>query len=253
MFDSAADPGDGPSRVRLDRVLNGLRHLEASHEPARVFAGLVQVCIPALCDECQIDVTEEGTRTYRIRRVRPGLVPSTAPDPESPTDRADGTATGADADPSGITGTVDDPWIRVRFANAPGSGPPFHGMVACRWDGSHSPTPSDRALVGVLVEHAIALIHRERVALAGTVGDRAGSSRPAPDRIAAASGILMTLYHLSPVQARQLLSRASEHTSASLGEIADTVLRTGALPSPGPGHPGPDPKDRPRPGLAHPP
>jgi hypothetical protein len=43
----------------------------------------------------------------------------------------------------------------------------------------------------------------------------------------------MALYHLSPVQARRLLARAGDHTHRSLREVADTVLRTGALP----GHP----------------
>ena len=52
-------------------------------------------------------------------------------------------------------------------------------------------------------------------------------------RVAAATGILMALYHLSPVQARRLLARAGDHTHRSLREVADTVLRTGALP----GHP----------------
>jgi hypothetical protein len=42
----------------------------------------------------------------------------------------------------------------------------------------------------------------------------------------------MALSHLSPRQARQLLSRTGENTHRPV--IADTVLRTGALP------PGPD-------------
>ena len=49
-------------------------------------------------------------------------------------------------------------------------------------------------------------------------------------RVAAATGILMALYHLSPAQARRLLARAGDRTHRSLREVADTVLRTGALP-----------------------
>jgi hypothetical protein len=51
------------------------------------------------------------------------------------------------------------------------------------------------------------------------------------DRIAAASGILMALYHLSTTtQAQSLLNRASDHTDRPVIDVADTVLRTGALP-----------------------
>lgn len=248
MFDFAADPSGGHARIQLDRVLSGLRHLEASHEPARVFAGLLQVVVPALCDECLIEVTEQGTRPYRIRRARPGLVPFAASDQEPPTDRPGGTGTGGEAGPLGVTVAVADPWVRAWFANSPGSGPPYQGVFACRWDSGYSPTPSDHALVGVLVDHAVALIHRERAALAGPIADPAGSSLPMQHRIAAASGILMALYHLSPAQAQQLLSRASEHTSASIGDVADTVLRTGALPPPVAGHSGADRTGRREPG-----
>lgn len=253
MFDFAADRGGGHARIQLDRVLSGLRHLEGSHEPARVFAGLVQICVPALCDECLIEVTEQATRPYRIRRVRSGLAPFATPDRDSPEDRPGGPASREVADPLGVTVISDGPWIRARFASSAGSGPRYQGVLACRWDGGYCPTPSDRALVGVLVDHAVALVHRERAALAGTVADPAGSRLPMPQRIAAASGILMALYHLSPVQARQLLSRASEHTSASLGDVADTVLRTGALPPPPAGHSLPDRSGRRDPGPVDPP
>lgn len=240
MFDLADDSGDGQaSRVHLDRVLSGLRHLEASHEPARVFAGLAQVCVPALCDECLIEVTERGTRPYHIRRIRPGLAPSLTSQEHAQPGRSPvdiDAAAGEAPDPLGVSVTVDGAGIRAHFANSPGSGPPYRGVLACHWEGGYRPAPSDRALVGVLVDHAIALVHRERAALAGTVPAPTGAGLPMQHRIAAASGILMALYHLSPAQARQLLSRASEQTSASIGDIADTVLRTGALPPPATGH-----------------
>lgn len=234
MLDSADRSGNGDgTRVQLDRVLRGLRHLEGSYEPARVFAGLVQVCVPALCDECLIEVAEEGARPYRIRRVRPGLAPLVTADEEPPPEPAGRTGTGEETDALGVTVEVEGPWVRARFASSPGAGPSYRGMVACRWHTGYLPAPSDWALIGVLVDHAVALIHRERSALTDGVTDLAASVLPVQHRVAAASGILMALYHLSPAQARQLLSRASEHTSASIGDIADTVLRTGALLPPG--------------------
>src|SRR6478735_8006390 len=52
--------------------LTGLRHLSAAAEPARVFTDLAAVCVPALCDECVIEIVEQGGHRYRIRRPGPG-------------------------------------------------------------------------------------------------------------------------------------------------------------------------------------
>ena len=53
---------------------------------------------------------------------------------------------------------------------------------------------------------------------------------PGHQRVAAAVGILMALHHLTAAQATDLLSRASQHTHQSIRGVADTVLRTGAMP-----------------------
>ena len=66
------------ARVDLGTVLASLRHLDPSGEPARVFTGLAQVCVPALADECVIWISEQGQHPYRIRRAAPA-VPATAP------------------------------------------------------------------------------------------------------------------------------------------------------------------------------
>lgn len=225
--------GEHAARVRLDRVLEGLRHLDASHEPARVLAGLVQICVPALCDECLIEVTEQGMSPYRIRRTGPGLTPTTSGHEGSLLDDAATALPQRQANPLGVVVDVDGPWVRARFGNCPGGEPPYQGVLLCRWHTDYVPVPSDRALIGVLVDHAVALIHRERVARAGGLPDDAGTTLPVSHRIAAASGILMALYRLSPTQARQLLARTSEHNSRSLGDVAETVLRTGVLPPSG--------------------
>ena len=65
------DGSPGQGRVALRRVLAGLRHLETSPEPVRVFTELAAVCVPALCDECLIQIAEHGRRPYRIRRRWP--------------------------------------------------------------------------------------------------------------------------------------------------------------------------------------
>jgi hypothetical protein len=65
------------SRVDLLKVFGGLRHLDASGEPSRVFAGLAGVCVPALCDECVVWISEQGQHPYRIRRTSGAVEPVT--------------------------------------------------------------------------------------------------------------------------------------------------------------------------------
>jgi hypothetical protein len=242
----AADEGDpGPGRVDLRRVLVGLRHLEASPEPARVFTELAAVCVPALSEQCLIQITEVGGLPYRIRRSWPDM---TGP-PQLVTDETvtaairergtplDGGRTGG----ARVESTGRD--VLARFTNPPGGGPDYNGVLVCRWTRGHGPDASDAALVGVLTDHAVALVHRERTTRMirpRDVTPHVASALTAAQRVAAASGILTALHNLTPAQARQLLHRASEHTHRPVLDIADMVLRTGALPGarqPPPVHP----------------
>ena len=108
---------------------------------------------------------------------------------------------------------------------------------------SGSGSPSSRrdsnrrhvALVGVLAEHATGVVHRERTM--GRLTDQeaarqVGDALDGAQRIAAATGVLMALHHLSVAQARQLLDRASDRTHRSLQQVADTVLNSGSLTDP---------------------
>lgn len=231
-------------RLDLPRLLAGLRHLTPSPEPARVFTELATVCVPALCDECLIQITEQDRRPYRIRRTWPATSVPAAMTDEEFTAPLPGRGTALNGKPAG--GTVvetGDRTVVARFANPPGGGPDYRGLLIARWTGADTPNDTMAGLVGVVTDHAVALVHRERTTSAVEPGDLAlhvASALTAAQRVAAASGILTALYHLSPPQVRQLLHRASEHTHRSVQEVADTVLRTGALPeTPRPGlHPG---------------
>lgn len=111
-------------------------------------------------------------------------------------------------------------------------------MLVCRWTEGHGPDVMEATLAGVLTDYAVALVHRERTAaaIAASDGDpHTGSTLSGAQRVAAASGILTALYHLSPAQARQLLHRAGDHTHRPVVDVADTVLRTGGLPDARPG------------------
>jgi len=210
--------GEAP-RVDLPRVLTGLRHLAGSAEPGRVFAELAAVCVPALCDDMVIDIQEAGDRRYRVRR--PGTPALRAPD-DLPQQAAPGVA------------TVHGQSVTVHVTSLPGGGPGFTARLVCTWHPGYAPTDTDAALVGVLADHATAVVHRERTTT-GQLPDtstahQVGAALGRVQRVAAATGILMALQHLTATQARQLLARASDRTHRSLLDVADSVLHTGALP-----------------------
>ena len=208
-------------RVDLRRVLTGLRHLHGSSEPARVFTDLAAVCVPALCDQMVVDIEENGideagVHRYRIRQ--PGWLPGSEIQDRS-SSLGQVVATGQQ-----VTAVV---------GSLPGGEPDYTARLLCRWNPGYAPTETDAALVGVLADHAVALVHRERTtghiadpATAGQVGAALGRTQ----RVAAATGILMALHHLTAAQARQLLVRAGDRTHQSLVQVADTVLHTGGLP-----------------------
>jgi hypothetical protein len=235
------DDGGGRVRVDLRRVLTGLRHLPASTEPARVFTALAAVCTPALCDETVIDMTEHGGHRYRIRRPGPAVGPIGTDDPTPvhgpvPSD-------GAGWSGAGSTVTIAGHTLYAGFGNPLGGGPAYTGQLIARWHG-YQPDNTDAALLGVLIDHATALVHRERTTthLTDTHADRRiTSALDGTQRIAAATGILMALHHLSSGQARDLLHRAADRGHRSLRDTADTVLHTGALPGTDRGAPPPTP------------
>ena len=58
-----------------------------------------------------------------------------------------------------VTGRVGG----VRFGSLPGGGPQYTGDGWCAPGGTgYAPTEADAALVGVLADHATAVVHRER-------------------------------------------------------------------------------------------
>jgi hypothetical protein len=133
-------------------------------------------------------------------------------------------------------GRGGDPWagsVTAVFGCPPGGGPACTGRLVCAWRDGYVPTGADAALIGMLVDHVVALVHRERTT--GPVVDLdaarhvglALDSNPAGGRRDRDPD---DLHHLTLAQARLLLTRASDRTHRSVREVADTVLHTGALP-----------------------
>jgi hypothetical protein len=205
---SLVTAGPAPGRIDLPKVAVAVRHLAGSMEPARMFSQLTQVCVPALCDTCTVDMVEAAGHHYRTRQP---------------------------ADLSGNCQNLDpDSAIRIEFSSEGSGGPRFSGVLACLWLDGYRPSAADTALLGLLVDHTIALVEHERLAARvdelQTAAAGCGVTLPGHQRVAAAVGILMALHHLSAAQATDLLSRASQHTHQSIRGVADTVLRTGSLP-----------------------
>lgn len=218
---------DRDERRRLDLrgIATEVRQLTPSVEPAKVLGQLAQVIVPLIADECTVAITEYGGHLYRIRQPmadESSTGPGTSPEDDLP---------GPDGDGRGPA--VGKDRVAVRFSSTEGDCREYSGVLACRWTDGYKPTDSDGGVIGLLVDQATAIVERHRLAtqvadLRANAGQ--GLALPGHQRIAAAVGILMALHHLSAAQAADLLTRASEHTHQSLRGVADTVLRTGAMP-----------------------
>ena len=117
----------------------------------------------------------------------------------------------------------------------------FAGTLVCSWRDGYVPAPADAALIGLMVDHAVALIHRER--LTGAVielraqAQQLSSRLTRNGRIAAAVGVVMALHHVDQAQAIDLLVRISDRTDRDLQDVADSVVHTRALPQLRPAEP----------------
>ncbi|MGS0686333.1 ANTAR domain-containing protein [Nakamurella sp. GG22] len=218
---------DHAERRRLDLrgISTGVRQLTPSVEPAKVLGQLAEVIVPLIADECTVAITEYGGHLYRIRQPMAdgaSTQPSTTLEDDQPAPAGNGRGP-----------AVGQHRVAVRFSSTEGDCREYSGVLACRWTDGYQPTDADAGVIGLLVDHATAIVERHRLAtqvadLRANAGQ--GLALPGHQRIAAAVGILMALHHLSAAQAADLLNRASEHTHQSIRGVADTVLRTGGMP-----------------------
>ncbi len=218
---------DGPSgfgRIDVGRAAAGLRHIDPSAEPAMVFSHLAAVCVPAVCDEIIIDLVENG-HGYRIRR--PAADPTAARTPRS----ASGDALRS------VLRSGDSVTVAVRPAPSLADGALFSGSVVCRWTDGYLPTATDASLLHLMVDHAVALVHREQSS--GTLhrlqtgSEKLHTTLSRNRRIASAVGVVMALHHVDQAQAMGLLIRIGEWSRVDLHDLADTVVTTRCLPTAG--------------------
>lgn len=213
-----------PSTGRVDIVaaIAGLRHLDASTEPALVFSHLAAVCVPAACDDVVIDLVEDE-HGYRIRQPAAAPLPLRSAAPAIATSLSVGPVLG----PHAVT-------VGIGAPERGAVGSEFTGTLVCTWRDGYQPSPADAALIGLMVDHAIALVHRERMTNRVTeLEDRAqhlSSTMTRNRRIASAVGVVMALHHVNQAQAMDLLVRISDRTHRDLQDVADSVVHTCATP-----------------------
>ncbi len=209
-------------RIDVVHAVAGLRHIEPSREPAMVFSHFAAVCVPAVCDEVVIDLVENA-RGYRIRRPATELT-ALRKNPQAP----------GESDESAVL-TSDSVTVTIPAAAPVQEEPGFSGVVTCIWTDSYAPTPADASLVQLMVDHAIALVQRERFSERGH--RRIGSAQALQGvlsrnrRIASAVGVVMALHHVDHAQAMDLLIRISDRSHIDLQALAETVVTTGSLPA----------------------
>jgi hypothetical protein len=217
-----SDPIESPpDRIDVVRAVAGLRHIDPSAEPAMVFSHLAAVCVPAVCDDMVIDVVENG-QAYRIRRPAADRQDSSRPSPALAGSVA---SRGAILGPDSVTLTIPP---------APESaGAPFHGRVECRWRDGYIPTQSDASLIELMVDHAAALVVRERLGLGHQPdgrGETLDGSLQRDRRMASAVEVVMAMHHVDRSRAMGLLLRLSDRAYRDVQEIAETVVTTGRVP-----------------------
>ncbi len=215
-------PEDPSDRIDVVRAVAGLRHIDPSAEPAMVFSHLAAVCVPAVCDDMIIDLIENG-QAYRIRR--PAADRQDRSRPSTVVDGGSAASRGAMVGPDSVTLTIPP---------APDSaGAPFHGRVDCRWRDGYLPTQSDASLIELMVDHAAALVVRERLGLGHQPdgrGETLSGSLDRDRRMASAVQVVMSMHHVDRSRAMSMLLRLSDRAYRDVQEIAETVVTTGRVP-----------------------
>jgi len=184
------------TRRSLAGVLLALDGLVASADPAVVFASLARVCVPAVCDVATVRIADAVNLTH------------------------------------GLSG--DSVFVPIGIPPIDGL-ERYQGVLQLRFDG-RSPGATDAAVGRLVVDRALALIDRERaaVATARTLAQVNALERALDSsrEIGVAMGIVMARHTLTVDQSFDLLRRVSQRLNRKLREVALDVTRAGELDLP---------------------
>jgi hypothetical protein len=135
---SATSPARGRVLRRADDIDADLRRLVDSAEPAVVFSSQVRLCVPTFSDACWVDIVEGGRVRYGVS-FPPLIVGPTSALPSA--ERR--VVTAFESDLAGWTG--------------------YTGVMTCLWH-SRPSTTEDEDRAAEIVDHALRMIRRERLA-----------------------------------------------------------------------------------------
>jgi ANTAR domain len=221
MISKPTGPWNGWQRSIKD-VQQAMRGLAASADPAVVFSSLARSCIPSFSDSCSVELSEGVEPLFRAAFPMAEEASVTAK-PESVTASAAAPRNHGNA-------------VSTSFQDASALGfPSYAGVVLHSWD-SREPTAEDAIIARLLVDHAVALVHSERLAQCKAQAEER-AAKLALELITSrvegeAIGILITKHKAGREEALRLLRRASRARGRTLYDVAMDVIRTGELGSP---------------------
>jgi hypothetical protein len=163
-----------PSVRDIERVVDGIMY---SDEPAVVLSSLARSSIPAFSDACAIELSEGTDALFQVS-FPPSDEPSGLPDED-------------------VFPQVGEASVTTPFQASSGHGfASFAGVVIHSW-AARGLVAGDAVIARLLVDHALAILQRERMALA---------LARAEDRTAMLAIELMTSRTRGPVRHARLLS-----------------------------------------------
>jgi ANTAR domain len=202
---TAAPAAHERASADFPEVLRALDTMVASAEPAVVFTSAVRLCVPLICDVATVTITADDQPPYAITW------------PRNMTEQRDWVPTTTVR--TAITGPATE------------EHPAYSGTLTLDF---HSlPTDAHPALARLIVDHAAALVQRERLLdLLNSATTQAANLELAlaSNRdIGVAIGILMSLHKITRQHAFDELREVSQRTNRKLRDIALDVAETGTI------------------------
>jgi hypothetical protein len=224
-----ARPWPYPAREIQDTI----RGIVPSDEPSVVLSSLARSSNPSFSDACAIELSEGTEAHFQVSFPMPDEAEFMVGSRFVPA--------GASVPPAaGKT-------IVTPFQAMSGHGyPSFAGMVVHSWT-NRDPTEDDAIIARLLVDLALAILHRERLAQSAARAD-SRAAKLAIDLITSriegeATGILMAKHQIKRGEAVDMLRRMSRTSQRQLHEVAAGVVQAAdlqrlptATPAVRPGH-----------------
>lgn len=189
-------------------ILESVKHLVGSAEPAVVFGSLAQLCAADFCDALVIDISEGDTARYRINYPR---------------ERGEAQCGPAAGSGQNVLG--------VKFS-AGAEGATYAGTAWYSWNG-YAPDKWDETVAALLVDRAVAVVEQHRLEAdllrAHDLMEDLQVSLVSNRHIGVAIGILMRTHAITEEVAFDRLRVASQNNRQQLRDITDEVVRVGYL------------------------